>query len=326
MVSNYSKHGDINKYIEDNIANKDAYLSYRNKWNNNVNNELLFLLLETTYKCNLKCEMCIHSVGYDKCETMSSELFDKALNGIKAMQIPSVCMNQVNEPLLDSLIFERIEKVASIDSVVDIHMNTNAILLNEDRARQILNSGLTRLLIGFDGFSKETYERVRSGGKYDSVLNNILNFLELKKQMKKVFPIVRISFVKTSLNENEIEDWFNFWKDKVDYIAIQEFVTPVLDDSKAYLIPKSSSRIDADINSITCDQPSKQMVVRGDGDILPCCSHFATKMPVGNLNTNSLQEIWNGQKINNLREMFRLSNWNNHKICSPCLKISYGID
>ena len=64
-------------------------------------------------------------------------------------------MNQVNEPLLYKNIFEKIALVSEIESVVDIHMNTNAVLLNRKNSEKILNSNLTRLLLGFDGYTKK---------------------------------------------------------------------------------------------------------------------------------------------------------------------------
>ena len=98
------------------------------------------------------------------------------------MAIPSVGMNQTNEPLLDKKMFERLDKICSLDSVVDIMMNTNGTLLNAENSLNILDSGLTKLLIGFDAFTKETYEKVRRGACYEQVMQNILTFLELKKR------------------------------------------------------------------------------------------------------------------------------------------------
>ena len=251
LVSDYCKHGDINQFIEINHPNPISFSAYRKKWDNIDNQDkVIFSLIETTSKCNFTCPMCIQSDGYPATKNMSKDLFDKILSEIVINEIPSVAMNQVNEPLLDKKIFDRIEAVSKVETVCDIHMNTNASLLNEERSIKIINSNLTRLLIGFDGFSKKTYEKVRRKGNYEQVLKNILNFLELKKKSKKVFPVVRISFVKTSENENEIKDWFDFWKDKVDYLTIQEFITPFTDSRRAYLIPKSSKRKNIDASKI----------------------------------------------------------------------------
>ncbi|MEI8345350.1 MAG: SPASM domain-containing protein, partial [Candidatus Omnitrophota bacterium] len=170
-------------------------------------------------------------------------------------------------------------------------------------------------------------ERVRMGAKYDVVLTNILNFLELKKKSGKIFPIVRISFVKTALNEHEIQQWHDFWKEKVDYLAVQEYVTPVLDGSRDNLIPKTSLRTKVPLSEITCRQPFQRAIVRGDGEILPCCSAYGTRISIGNIMKEaSLRQIWYGKKAQDLRRQFLENIWSRHPVCSKCLNIVYGLD
>tara|TARA_B100001063_G_C16722732_1_gene534559 strand:+ start:256 stop:1263 length:1008 start_codon:yes stop_codon:yes gene_type:complete len=326
QVTDYSKHGDINKFIEKNHRDPLLFKSYRENWTIKNNDKPLFVLFETTSKCNLRCNMCVQSVGYEQTERMQDGLFDKAVSEIKKLKIPAVAMNQINEPLLDKKIFEKIEKVSSIDTVVDIHMNTNAVLLNKKNSEKLLNSKLTRLLIGFDGFSKEVFEKVRERANYQQVFENIINFLDMKKQMKKTFPVTRISFVKTSENEHEIPKWFEFWRDKADYITVQEFISPVADLSKSHLIPNTSERVKIDPDKIICTQPSERITIRGDGNIIPCCSHIANKMPMGNLNESSIHNIWNNEKFKKLRKnLLTPGGYKKNKICKSCIETTYNL-
>ena len=329
LVTDYSKHGDINKFIEDNHRVPKLFKSYRENWikKDNSNTKPMFVLFETTSKCNLRCNMCVQSIGYEQTERMQDKLFDKAVKEIDELKIPSVAMNQINEPLLDKKIFEKIEKISSIETVVDIHMNTNGVLLNKKNSEKLLSSNLTRLLIGFDGFSKEIYEKVRERADYDQVMNNIINFLEMKKSMKRVFPVTRMSFVKTSENEHEISKWLDFWKEKVDYLTIQEFESPVTDQSKSHLIPKTSKRAKVNPDEIICTQPSERITIRGDGSVIPCCSHIANKMPMGNLTKLSISEIWNGVKFKKLREdLLTPGGYKKNKICKSCIETSYRLN
>lgn len=315
----------LEEYIAANHSREHDFRAYRKAWHENVDS-LLFVLIETLSNCNLECPMCIHSVGYDKSRPMKDPLFERVATQIEAMNVPSVCMNQVNEPLLDKKIFDRIKRIAAIPSVVDIMMNTNAVLLNRERSRRLLDSGLTRLLIGLDAFSKTIFEKMRTGAKYDQVMKNVLGFLEEREKSNAKFPVVRLSFVRTSENEHELGQWIEFWKDKVDYLSIQEYLSPVLDDTKNYLIPQSSKRSEVDRASISCEQPFERAVIRGDGGVLPCCAHFATKIPIGNILSEDLSEIWAGAKLARLRKIFKDGNWEDDPICGPCLRLSYGLE
>tara|TARA_B100000768_G_scaffold174121_1_gene184073 strand:- start:454 stop:1449 length:996 start_codon:yes stop_codon:yes gene_type:complete len=324
LVTDFSIHGDINKYIEKNHKHPKDFAKYRQEWEKLKSNIPLFVLFETTSKCNLRCNMCVQSVGYEQTERMQDELFNSTVKEIENLKIPSVSMNQINEPLLDKKIFDKIDIVSKVESVVDIHMNTNAVLLNKKNSEKILSSNLTRLLIGFDGFSKKVFEKARERANYEEVFGNIIKFLELKKKAKKIFPVIRISFVRTSENEHEVEQWFEFWKEKVDYVTIQEFLSPVGDSSKSHLIAKSSKRLLVDENEIICTQPSERVTIRGDGDVIPCCSHIGIEMPMGNLKENSLEEIWDNKKFNKLRkDLMTPGGYKKHKTCSKCINMSY---
>ena len=321
-VKSYSRHvenGDIDTYIAQNHANPNKYIEYRKKWNENAGN-LLFLMIETASKCNLRCPMCTHSYGYDHVEDMSERLFDRIVENIKEMEILSICMNKTNEPLIDKDIAEKTRKIAEKDSVVDIHMNTNAVLLDEEFGNKIIDSGLTRLLIGFDGYSREVYENVRVGAKYERVFNNIIQFIELKEKKNARFPVIRLSFVKTSVNEHEVNDWIDFWKEKVDYVMIQEYVSETLDDSKDYLFPSDLKKDKvSDISGRVCNQPFERTAIRGNGEVIPCCFHKMVEFPIGNLNGETLAEIWYGKNVSRLRQMIKDNEWANHPICSKCL-------
>ena len=99
------------------------------------------------------------------------------------------------------------------------------MLLTQKISNELIDSGLTRLQISIDAVSEETYQKVRPGGKLKTVITNLQNFLELKK-LKKITPLTRVNFVKTSLNESELDRFISYWSNKVDMIGVQEFVKP----------------------------------------------------------------------------------------------------
>ena len=135
---------------------------------------------------------------------------------------------------------------------------------------------------------------MRVGAKYETVFANILDFLDMKKTLSAVFPVVRVSFVRTSVNEHEAATWLEFWKERVDYLTIQEYITEAHDDSRDYLFPqhyKKENRIDVD--NFYCQQPFERAAVRGDGMVLPCCQ-YAPEFSLGNVNHAALSDIWSG--------------------------------
>ena len=75
LVTDYCKHGDINEFIEKNHKSPQQFRKYRDSWNKKTTDEPMFVLFETTSKCNLRCTMCVQSVGYEQTERMQDQLF-----------------------------------------------------------------------------------------------------------------------------------------------------------------------------------------------------------------------------------------------------------
>lgn len=310
---------DIHQVLGE-IIGKD-FVEYRKRWNEIISSRQapefpLYILLEQRFKCNLRCPMCVISypekVSFNTDETfMSDEIFMKIMKEASENYCPSIAVNSTEEPLLNKKIFERI-KIAKEHGFIDLMMNTNATLLDEEKAEKILDSGLTRLLIGFDGHSKEVYEKIRVGADYEKVLANINRFLEIKKKRKAVLPLVRMSFVINELNQHEVDDYYNYWKDKVDYIAFQEYIAPPVEAPRVF-----GSVITSDKKEYNCEQPRNSLTIRANGDVMPCCSFWGYYLNMGNVQKNTIQEIWNGTRINAIRKQFQNNNPN--EICRKCL-------
>ncbi|PIV42427.1 MAG: hypothetical protein COS26_02100, partial [Candidatus Nealsonbacteria bacterium CG02_land_8_20_14_3_00_40_11] len=64
--------------------------------------------------------------------------------------------------------------------------------------------GLDYIVFSVDGNTKETYEKIRRGGIFEEVENNILNFLKIKKD-ENFKTETQIQIVRIKINEREIK-------------------------------------------------------------------------------------------------------------------------
>ena len=60
----------------------------------------------------------------------------------------------------------------------NIFFNTNGSKLNKEYAADLIESGLTKLQILIDAFTKETYFKVRNKRDYEQIVKNILGVIE----------------------------------------------------------------------------------------------------------------------------------------------------
>ena len=301
------------------------WLDYRAKWaaaSNHIMQDFpLFVRFENQFKCNARCTMCVHGhadlrADYGYKGYLPFEVFTKLVDECDEHGCPSVAPSQTNEPLLDKDIIERLEYMSKKPSIMDIHFNTNASLLTEEKSKRILdNTNVTRMNFSIDAISEATYKTIRIGLDYKTVIKNIDNFLNLRAKMGKELPIVRVSFLLQHKNKHELEAFKSFWVDKVDYVAVQRYV-PIspFDDERSYAIS------DAPISGKqSCSYPFESIFIHGDGLAVPCASHRAKHIAVGNIYKNSIYEIWHSEGMNALRQAHKSGDLSKTKLCDTCL-------
>ena len=103
-------------------------------------------------------------------------------------------------------------------------INTNASMLNEKLAHEILSSGVNNLVFSVDAADKATYEKIRINGNFEKVFDNIKMFNNIrKKHYSRSKIITKVSGVKISSKQQSIEDMINFWKEYVDEVAFVHY-------------------------------------------------------------------------------------------------------
>ena len=69
-----------------------------------------------------------------------------------------------------------------------------------------------------------------------------------------------------------------------------------------------------------CAEPFKRLTLRSNGDTLPCCSFYAVDLVIGNWKENSLEEIWNNDKMEELREIHKTGDYQKNNVCKNCVQ------
>ena len=67
-----------------------------------------------------------------------------------------------------------------------------------------------------------------------------------------------------------------------------------------------------------CFLPFYKMFIDWNGDVLICCNDWGREGVIGNLNSNSIEELWFSEKINDYRRSLRDGNRIHHPPCKYC--------
>jgi MoaA/NifB/PqqE/SkfB family radical SAM enzyme len=108
----------------------------------------------------------------------------------------------LGEPMMHPRFFDMIEHATSRG--IRVTTNSNATLLNRDRAARCVTSGLHTLHISLDAANAETYERIRARAHFDRVLRNIEHLRDAKRASRSESPRTRLVMVLMRQNLEEL--------------------------------------------------------------------------------------------------------------------------
>lgn len=280
----------------------------------------LFVRFEMQFKCNSNCVMCVHGhpdlfKEHYYSDYLPDEAFRRIVDECAEHGCPSAGMSQINEPLLDPDFIERTKYVAD-KGIMDIHINTNGQLLDVEMSKKILDIPVTRFCVSLDAVTEATYKKIRPNLNYSTVINNLHTFLELKERRSLQLPIVRVSFLLQELNKHEVDEFKEYWVDKVDYVSVQRYIpiSPFENDERGQAITEAPTR-----GEQRCSYPFESLFVHGDGTVVPCAAHRARHIKVGNIHDSTLHEIWHSEAMQKLRKAHISEDLSGTRLCSSCL-------
>lgn len=276
--------------------------------------------IQFTNTCNLNCKYCSF-VNPKERQTISKELLNKFLKEItedKRFNIKELNLWSAGEALTHKNFIGVLELINSYKkkykNFPKVKILTNTMLLTEELSKKILEIGVIDY-IGFsiDGGSKEEYERLRSGGKFDIIKRNIEAFLKLNKGKVETMINCLIPLNKP-LNINWMSEDFKNLINSVDFYKLNypgyTAGKKVTEYSSNFKFIKTNKRI--------CLAMLQGLVIIQNGDVLFCCNDFNGEYPIGNLYKKSLFELCNSKKRKDLVRTFFKGKRNQIPLCSVC--------
>jgi radical SAM protein with 4Fe4S-binding SPASM domain len=196
--------------------------------------------------------------------------------------------------------------------------------LTEEKSRQLLDSGLTKLYFSVDAIKEETYKFLRKGGSLKQVTDNINTFLRLRKEKNVALPIIRVSFVKSKVNASEADEFVKYWEARVEFVSMQAFMPPALSHSRYNKIRETFYIENTDLKDPgPCPQPYQRLTIYHDGSVHPCCHWPGATLIVGNIYSDSIYAIWNSDKMEKIR-IAANNPADMPKECAECRMLVFG--
>jgi MoaA/NifB/PqqE/SkfB family radical SAM enzyme len=276
------------------------YLIYRYKFNNYIKLRKipkfpLYLLIEPTSVCNLRCSMCFQvdksfSSNKDFMGRMDFNMFTRIVDEAATKGTKAITLASRGEPTLHRQFGEMLEYCRG--KFYEIKINTNAILLNTELSHKILKSDIGMVAFSVDAYDNEGYERIRNSKKFPQVVENIMNFHSIRE---KYYPE---SNIITRAHGVQVEDdfdrkaFFSFWENITNEVTLTDSV-----------MRWDTYNNDKHNKTSPCSTALDRMYIWHDGICNPCDADYKSYLKVGDFKGNTIEEIWNGKVFNHFRDM-----------------------
>lgn len=273
------------------------------------------VLIDTCSYCNLRCSMCPHKTMTRKPGLMKPALFGKIVDEIaERNKDATVWLVFFGEALIRKVgisknwhlsIFEMVKYAKSV-GLTNVVLNSNGVLLDDYSSRRLIESGLDSIFIGIDAASEETYNKLRVGGNYSKVIENVHNFLVLKQDLGVTKPEIVVQFVEMEENKHEIETFKQFWLSKEVTVKVR----PQVSWAGKITAPNLTRT-----NRWPCHWAMQTMSITDQGKVVLCAVDLDAQYVVGDVNDQSMSEIWNGP-LAELRDLHQKGLF--HQLPKPC--------
>ncbi len=278
-----------------------------------------YLEFEITGKCSLDCMFCYRkSLVSGEHGNMNSGTLDKILNEMRDFALPyTVCFSGSGEPMEHPEFYGLMELCVKEPLVEQIIIETNGIFANSNFKNYMLKpeNSKIKVIINNNGLDKHSYMRFHKTDAFDKVLKNIQSLRELNSGAERVYiQIMKINETDEIGKENEIKSYldkyYDFWEG--------EKIPIILQKQNVYFgrIPDRRYSDLSPVKRIPCWHLQRDLYILSDGTVAFCKQDIDGENSYGNINTESLHEIWTRQKKSFINDY--LGNFPEKPQCKDC--------
>ncbi len=272
--------------------------------------------IQTQAGCNGRCVFCPNDavlktkLPHGK---MTPEVFRKIIDELAETPPRRVSLYLMNEPLSDKRMPEFVRYTAERIPSATTLITSNGTKLSEECTEALITAGLKRLKVSLQSIDPETNKAIM-GYSSERVIENVLGAQRVIKRMKAKHFDFRVSMVVTSKTLHEVDRARAFWKKH----GIR-LVTSSLENRGGNIGIAEELNGGEMKQRSRCIRPSREMCILYNGDAVLCCVDWYRTVVLGNVAQQSVQEVWNSPRLQEIREAFSIDAFDRlPDICVQC--------
>lgn len=270
------------------------------------------IMIEATNCCNNKCFFCGSTVSERKRGFIEPELMNRLIVEAYKEGARRISFHGMGEPLLCKELVDYVRCAKQIGYTY-IYLDTNGALATPAVIFPVIDAGLDSLKFSIHAATSETYQKITNNDVFQSVRDNFIKVSDYIRQKGNKCKLIAY-FAESTINCNEKEAFRNMF----DPYATELWIRPIHNASGTKPENEGFS-VDGGVvavHKLPCIDMGR-MIINWEGKAIACCTDWTGSLIYGDANTCSLQELWNCEKISQIRKqqenIFELND-----ICRKC--------
>lgn len=270
-------------------------------------NELRF---EVATVCNYNCIICSRDKFRRKRQIMETEKFRYYLEKIldETEQFQHLVFPGFGEPTLDRELIKK--AVIAKNKGLNLFLLTNGSRISVELFKELEEIGFESVRFSFYGNSLEVYNKMHglNGSSYfEKVKRELTEICKIKRRTK----IIMTYNVVKKVNDQEMQEWIKYWEPLADLLEVWSPHNWVYGRNYRSVQPEKKK---------TCGRPFHTPIqIQVDGTINMCCFDFNGDLILGDLNKQSLSEIFESEMFRKILKCHQSGNFEgSNLICDNC--------
>lgn len=256
------------------------------------------MMVELSNACNHACIFCTSPHMTRKIARIENGLLKRILAEARQDGVDEVGFYTTGEPFVHKDLAD-FTAAASALGYRYIYISTNGALATLERAKPVIDAGMTSIKFSINAGSRETYKLVHGHDDWDRVIANLRFISEYRKGLSRPLRLF-VTFVVTNQTAHEQERFRKLIGPLVDEILFQPVHNQSGQMSGAEEILTAGTKAGFKVANI-CRMPFNRLHVSCEGYLTLCCVDYQNYLALADLKATSLRAAWNSPLFLDMR-------------------------
>ncbi len=165
------------------------------------------IFFEPTVLCNLSCFKAVCNQESGILNTRERKQFP--INELKSLMeemgenLIRLDFFNYGDPFVHPQAVEMIEYIKEKFPHIYLYTSTNGLMLNNEKIKRLVTSGIDEITFSVDGPDQRTYVRYRKGGDFNKVLRIMSKFVEERNKLGREVPFINWRYIIFKWNDSK---------------------------------------------------------------------------------------------------------------------------